>query len=162
MTAISPRIRRAAAEDADRLTALIHASNGYQGEYAPMIDGYRLTAEYLALHPTFLAAGEDDSLFGFYSLIVDPATLAKHGFTLPELNLLFVHDAMQGKGIGRILIEHLLDFAERAGLDVVRVVSNPPAEGFYTSVGAERIGTVPPTPPRVTWERPELLFRLRP
>lgn len=159
MTATDPRIRRAAADDAERLTALIHASNGYQGEYAPMIDGYRLSPEYLDLHPTYLAVDESDDLQGFYSLLVDPATLAKHGFTLPELNLLFVDDRLQGKGIGRLLIEHMLDLARQEGLTEIRVVSNPPAERFYLGVGAEKIGTVPPTPPRVTWERPELLFR---
>ncbi|HEX2143104.1 MAG TPA: GNAT family N-acetyltransferase [Glycomyces sp.] len=162
MTATNLRIQRAAVEDADRITALMHASSAYHGEYAPMLDGYRVTGDYLALHPTYLAVEEDNTLLGFYSLLTDPATLAKHGFTLPELNLLFVDDDLQGKGIGRLLIEHMLDLAKREDLRVVRVVSNPPAEGFYLSVGAERNGTVPPTPPHVTWERPELLFRLRP
>jgi GNAT superfamily N-acetyltransferase len=159
MVATSLQIRRATAADTDRVNTLIHASSAYHGEYAPMLDGYRLTAEYLELHPTYLAVDEDDALMGFYSLLVDPATLAKHGFELPELNLLFVDDRLQGKGIGRRLIEHMLDFARDAGLTEIRVVSNPPAEPFYVSVGAEKTGTVPPTPPRITWERPELLFR---
>lgn len=160
MVATSPQIRRATAADTDRVNELIHASSAYHGEYAPILDGYRLTADYLELHPTYLAVDEDDALMGFYSLLVDPATLAKHHFELPELNLLFVDDRLQGKGIGRHLVNHMLDLAASLGIEEIRVVSNPPAEQFYRSVGAEKTGTVPPTPPRVTWERPELRFRL--
>jgi GNAT superfamily N-acetyltransferase len=159
MVAKSPRIRCATADDAARLTALVHASNGYQGAYAPIISGYRVTAEYIGKHPTYLAVDGDGGLMGYYSLMIDPATLDHHGFELPELDMLFVDNRMQGKGIGRLLIEHMLDLAKREGLTEVRVVSNPPAERFYLSVGAERIGTIPPKPPRITWERPELLFR---
>ena len=48
------------------------------------------------------------------------------------------------------------DEARRAGLSEVRVVSHPPAEGFYRTVGAERTGTVKARPPAVMWDRPEL------
>ncbi|MFG3340160.1 GNAT family N-acetyltransferase [Glycomyces sp. NPDC048151] len=160
MDASSPHIKRATGADADRVNTLIHASSAYHGEYAPILDGYRLSTEYLELHPTYLAVDEDDTLMGFYSLLVDPATLARHDFDVPELNLLFVDDRLQGKGIGRMLIGHMLDLARSEGLTEIRVVSNPPAEAFYRSVGAEWTGTVPPSPPRVTWERPELRFRL--
>ncbi len=160
MVATSPRIRRATADDAERLTALVHASNGYQGAYAPIISGYQVTADYIGEHPTYLAVDGDDGLLGYYSLMLDPATLDHHGLELPELDMLFVDDRMQRKGIGRLLVEHMLDLAKREGLTQVRVVSNPPAEQFYRSLGAEKTGTVAPTPPRITWERPELLFRL--
>jgi cytochrome c oxidase subunit 2 len=43
------------------------------------------------------------------------------------------------------------------GLDVV---AHPPAEDFYRRLGAVRVGTVAPVPPKVTWERPELRFAL--
>lgn len=142
------------------MTALIHASNGYQGAYAPIIEDFRVTARYIGRHPTYVAVDGADGLLGFYALMVDPDALAHHGFERPELDLLFVEDRLQGQGIGRRLIEHMLDLAGREGLTEVRVVSNPPAERFYLSVGAEKIGTVPPRPPRITWERPELLFRI--
>jgi hypothetical protein len=48
--------------------------------------------------------------------------------------------------------------AREAGLTDVRVVSHPPAEEFYRRLGAERVGTVAPSPPKVAWERPELRF----
>lgn len=60
--------------------------------------------------------------------------------------------------MGRLLIEHMTATAARFGLREVRVVSHPPAEPFYRRLGAVRVGTVPPSPPGVTWERPELRF----
>jgi GNAT superfamily N-acetyltransferase len=159
MDATPPQIRRATGADTDRVNTLIHASSAYHGEYAPILDGYRLGPDYLERHPTYLAVDEHDTLMGFYPLLVDPATLAAHGLELPELNLLFVDDRLQGRGIGRRLIDHMLDLARSQGITEIRVVSNPPAEPFYRSVGAEKTGTVPATPPRVTWERPELRFR---
>ncbi|MFD7512601.1 GNAT family N-acetyltransferase [Streptomyces sp. NPDC059853] len=147
----SVTIRRAVAEDAERLTALIRESRACRGEYASVISGYRVDAGYLDRHRVFLAADTSGHLLGFYALVLEP----------PELDLAFVADEAQGRGVGRLLIAHMTEQAGRAGLTEVRVVSHPPAEGFYRSVGAERVGTVAPTPPEITWERPELRFTLR-
>ncbi|MFE4971122.1 GNAT family N-acetyltransferase [Kitasatospora sp. NPDC056651] len=141
-------IRRADENDADRLTDLIQASSAYHGEYAPMIDGYRVTPDYIARHEVFLAADQATGrLLGFYSLIREPA----------ELDLMFVADEAQGRGTGRELIGHMLELARAAGIADVRVVSHPRAEHFYLRVGAERVGTFPAAG-RITWDRPDLRF----
>ncbi|MBO1418371.1 GNAT family N-acetyltransferase [Streptomyces sp. FH025] len=141
-------IRRADAADADRLTALMQASSAYRGEYFAMIDGYRMRPDYLARHEVFLAVDADtDRLLGFYGLIREPA----------ELDLMFVADETQGLGIGRKLITDMLDRARAAGIASVKVVSHPPAEGFYLRMGAERTGTRPPQV-KTPWEQPELRF----
>jgi GNAT superfamily N-acetyltransferase len=142
------RIRRATARDTKRLTRLVHNSRAYEGPYAPMIAGYRVGPDYIETHQVFLAADEDERLLGFYALILSP----------PELDLMFVADSVQGLGIGRLLVEHMIGEARGAGLSAVRVVSHPPAEGFYLSVGAQRIGTVRANPPAVMWDRPELVI----
>ncbi|MER5460152.1 GNAT family N-acetyltransferase [Streptomyces sp. NPDC002668] len=142
------RIRRAAARDAKRLTRLMRNSRAYEGPYAPMIAGYRVGPDYIETHRVFLAVGEDERLLGFYALVLSP----------PELDLMFVADAAQGLGIGRQLMEHLVGEARGAGLSSVRIVAHPPAEGFYRSVGANRIGTVSANPPAVMWDRPELVL----
>jgi hypothetical protein len=49
--------------------------------------------------------------------------------------------------------------AEARGIDAVKIVSNPPALGFYQRMGAERIGTKLPKG-RVTWRQPILYLRL--
>ncbi|MGW6276263.1 GNAT family N-acetyltransferase [Kribbella sp. NPDC055071] len=143
-------VTRAAADDAERLTRLCHESSSYQGRYAEAIATVEVTPGYIADQLVFLAADEDARLLGFYSLIRDP----------PELDMLFVADEAQGRGAGRILVKHMIEQAQELGLAGVRVVSHPPAEGFYLRVGARRTGTVPANPPMITWERPELWFPL--
>ncbi|MER6141848.1 GNAT family N-acetyltransferase [Streptomyces sparsogenes] len=143
-------IRRAVAQDAEHLTALIQASGAYQGTYASIISGYRVSADYINRHQVFAAVDAAGRLSGFYALILDP----------PELDLAFVADDAQGRGVGRLLVEHMIGQARDAGLTAVRVVAHPPAEDFYRRMGAVRVGTVAPTHPKVTWERPELRFSL--
>ncbi|MBQ0866961.1 GNAT family N-acetyltransferase [Streptomyces sp. RK75] len=144
----SMAIRRAVASDAEHLTTLIHDSSAYRGGYASIISGYRVTADYIARHRVFVAVDAVGRLLGLYALVVEP----------PELDLAFVADSAQGTGIGRLLIEHMIDQARQVGLTDVRVVSHPPAEEFYRHLGAERVGTITPSPPKVAWERPELRF----
>ncbi|WP_353940628.1 GNAT family N-acetyltransferase [Streptomyces sp. HUAS MG91] len=152
----SATIRRATARDAKRLTRLVRGSRAYEGRYAAMVAGYRVGPAYIDTHRVFVAvdgaAGDGERILGFYSLLIDPA----------ELDLMFVADAAQGRGIGRLLVDHMRQEARAAGLDRVRVVSHPPAEGFYRSVGALRTGTAPACPPAVAWDRPELEFALHP
>jgi GNAT superfamily N-acetyltransferase len=142
-------IVEATADRVDAMTDLMLASHAYQGEYASILDGYRVTADYVERHPTYVAVSGND-LVGFYGLIVER----------PELDLLFVADAAQGLGVGAKLVAHMLDQATSLGLAAVRVVSHPPAAGFYQRVGARQIGMIPPRPPKITWERPELVFDL--
>ncbi|MEW2632627.1 GNAT family N-acetyltransferase [Streptomyces sp. NPDC048389] len=140
-------IRRATAADARRLTRLVRGSGAYRGHYAPMVAGYRVGPDYIEAHDVFVAT-DGGGVLGFYSLVLSP----------PELDLMFVADDAQGLGIGRLMIEHMAGRARSAGLDAVRVVAHPPAEGFYLSVGARRTGTVDARPPAVMWDRPELLL----
>lgn len=148
-------IRRAVARDAKRLTRLVRGSGAYEGEYASLVAGYRVGPDYIEAHRTFVAvgAGEHGSrILGFYSLVLAP----------PELDLLFVADEAQGRGIGRLLVEHMRYEARAAGLDRVMVVSHVPAEDFYHRVGAVRVGTALANPPAVLWDRPEFEFRIPP
>ncbi|EME97309.1 GNAT family N-acetyltransferase [Streptomyces mobaraensis NBRC 13819 = DSM 40847] len=152
---ISYAIRRAEASDAPALTRLVRRSRAYEGRYAPMVERYTVGPDYVLAHEVHVAAAHDPSagpggLLGFYGLLLDPH----------ELDLLFVADAAQGLGVGRALVTHMKERARAAGLTWVRVVSHPPAEGFYRSVGAVPMGTLPAAPPWITWERPELVFPL--
>ncbi|MFI0238751.1 GNAT family N-acetyltransferase [Streptomyces sp. NPDC016845] len=146
-------VRRATARDAKRLTRLVRGSRAYEGPYAAMVAEYRVGPDYIEAHRVFVAASlADDRVLGFYSLLLAP----------PELDLMFVANDAQGLGIGRLLVAHMRDEAHTAGLDHVRVVAHPPAEGFYRSVGAHRTGTAVARPPVVAWDRPELVFPIAP
>lgn len=140
-------ITRATPAQAGSLTALMHSSSAYHGDYASILDGYSVTPAYIETNPTF-AATTGDELLGFYALLEKP----------PELDILFVADAAQGLGIGRRLVTHMLAEARTRGIRTVRVVSHPPALPFYLRMGARRTGTIPPRPPKVAWARPEVVF----
>ncbi|MEU0407694.1 GNAT family N-acetyltransferase [Streptomyces griseorubiginosus] len=146
-------IRRAVAGDAKRLTRLVRGSSAYEGKYAAAVAGYRVGADYIEAHRAFVAVGADEyagRVLGFYSLVLAP----------PELDLLFVADDMQGRGIGRMLVAHMRSEARAAGIDRLKVVSHVPAADFYHRVGAVRTGTVPANPPAVPWDRPLFEFRI--
>ncbi|MFE5616405.1 GNAT family N-acetyltransferase [Streptomyces sp. NPDC056470] len=140
-------LRRATADDSRRLSRLVRKSAAYRGDYASMVDGYVVGGSYIEHHPVFVAVDEHGRVLGFYALLLDEA----------ELDLAFVADEAQGRGIGRLLMEHMTAQARAAGLTSVRVVAHPPAEEFYLRTGARRTGTVEPAG-RIHWARPELRF----
>lgn len=146
---MSETIRRATAADQPALDALMRSVSAYQGEYAPMLEGYALTAEQLDRDLAFLADVGGRAL-GFYSLITDGE---------PELDLMFVDETTQGTGLGARLFAHMAEQARGLDIDAVKIIANPPAEGFYRRMGAERIGTRRPKG-RVTWDQPILYLRL--
>jgi len=142
------RIRRAFAADADTLTALTHASSAYDGPYRAIIHGYVVTPAQVERDEMHVALDGDGRVLGYYSLVLDPAGDA-------ELDLLFVDDAAQGRGLGALLFAHMRDRAIARGVSRVRIVSHPPAEAFYLRMGALRAGEQAPRG-RVTWTRPLL------
>jgi GNAT superfamily N-acetyltransferase len=146
-------IRRAVARDAERLTRLVRGSGAYAGKYAAAVAGYRVGPDHIEAHRAFVAVGADEHggrVLGSQSLVLAP----------PEIDLLFVADQAQGRGIGRLLVAHMQSEARAAGLDRVKVVSHLPAEDSYHRVGAVRTGTVFAYPPAVPWDRPEFEFRI--
>lgn len=146
---MSETLRRATADDLPALDALMRSVSAYHGEYAPMLAGYAMTAAQFD-HDLIFVAEANGRPLGFYSLIVEGE---------PELDLMFVADAAQGTGLGARLFAHMADQARALGVDAVKIVSNPPAEGFYLRQGARRVGTKRPKG-RVTWTQPILYLRL--
>jgi GNAT superfamily N-acetyltransferase len=141
-------ISRAASGDSSQLTMLCRSSAAYRGIYADAIATVEVAPAYIAENLVFVATGRGGELLGFYSLIREP----------PELDMMFVADDAQRSGTGRALVGHMIEQARQIGLRAVRVVSHPPAEGFYLRMGARRTGTVAAQPPTTTWDRPELHF----
>ena len=142
------RIRRAVAADAGTLTALTQASAAYAGAYRAILDGYAITPAQVERDEMHVAIDTDGRMLGYYSLSRDPETGA-------ELDLLFVDDAAQGRGLGALLFAHMRQRAAALGIPRVRIVSHPPSEAFYLRMGAVRVGEQPPRG-RVGWSRPVL------
>jgi GNAT superfamily N-acetyltransferase len=142
-------IRPAKATDIQAVNALMHTSSAYKGDYYTIIEDYFVTEQYLAANQVFVAE-QNNEILGFYSLIVGD---------VPDLDLMFVSDAAQGWGIGRMLIEHMKQAARQKGITNVQIGAHPPAVGFYERMGAVHVGTCQPTR-KVSWARPLLTMRI--
>lgn len=138
-------LRRAVEADVPSLNAVMHASRAYDGEYRAMLDSYFVTPAQVARDLVVLAE-QGGELLGFYSLIVEGE---------PELDLMFVADAAQGLSLGKVLFEDMRRQARQRGITRVKIVSHPPALGFYQRMGAVQVGATEPVG-RVTWARPIL------
>ena len=140
-------IRRAVATDAETLTTLTHASSAYAGAYRAILVGYAITPAQVERDELHVAVDGDGRVLGYYSLVTDA--------DCAELDLLFVDDAAQGRGLGALLFAHMRQRAAALGIPRVRIVSHPPSEAFYLRMGAVRVGEQPPRG-RVGWSRPVL------
>jgi GNAT superfamily N-acetyltransferase len=145
-------VRRAVAVDAQVLTDLTRSSSAYAGEYRAILEDLAITPAQIERDQCYLVEDDHGGTVGSYSLIAHDAGLA-------ELDLLFVADHAQGGGLGALLFRHMIKVAREHGFTRVRIVSHPPAEPFYLRMGAQRVGTLPPSD-RVAWERPVLEMRL--
>jgi GNAT superfamily N-acetyltransferase len=144
-------IRDAQAADAPALTRLVRNSGAYDGTYRVMVASQLIDPAYLAANPTRVSVDEREEIVGFASLLVPGRGVAGEA----ELDFMFVADDRQGRGIGRALMADAVAVGRRMGIGRIHIVSHPPAEPFYRSVGAERVGEVPPAG-RITWSRPLL------
>jgi GNAT superfamily N-acetyltransferase len=144
-------IRRANQGDRHRLTDLMHSSSAYRGKYAAILAGYEISNEQIENDLMYVAEHQCQPM-GFFSL-----TDLRNN---PELDLMFVSDQAQGKGVGRLLFDHLRTVARENGVTSIHIVAHPPAEQFYLRMGATRIGTKE-AGGRVSWARPVLSLEMK-
>ncbi|MGE2729918.1 ribosomal protein S18-alanine N-acetyltransferase [Mycolicibacterium vaccae] len=93
-------------------------------------------AELAAKHNHYVAARVDDKLVGY-------AGIARLGRLKPfeyEVHTIGVDPAYQGKGIGRQLLDRLLDYADGATVFLEVRTDNEAAIALYESVGFTRVG----------------------
>jgi GNAT superfamily N-acetyltransferase len=145
------RIRDAWSTDGPALTRMVRGSGAYDGAYRVMVARQLIDHSYLAANPTRVCVDELGTIVGFASLLVPGRGVAGEA----ELDLMFVADDRQGHGIGRALMDDVVAICEEMGIASLHIVSHPPSEGFYRSVGAVRMGEIPPVG-RITWSRPLL------
>jgi GNAT superfamily N-acetyltransferase len=129
------KIVRAKPKDADAFTEIAHAAKRHWGYPETWIESWRDTltirAEFIAANVAWCAM-EDARAVGFYLL-----TSESDGLHLDHLWIL--PDAM-GRGIGRALFEHAVEEARTLGHRMLKIEADPNAEGFYTRMGARRVG----------------------
>jgi N-acetylglutamate synthase-like GNAT family acetyltransferase len=116
------------------LTELAVRSKGHWGHDAAFLE--RARAE-LTVRPEHLerwivrVAERDRTVVGFAAVDAGAG----------ELEMLFVDPAAIGTGAGRVLLQDALARAREAGLEHLLIESDPDAEPFYRSQGAEPRGT---------------------
>lgn len=111
-------------------------SKGHWGYAAAFLEACRadltLTPEDIAASTVFVH-DRGGALHGFYRLLPGEDGAA-------VLDDLFVDPAAIGHGVGRRLWQHAVETAEALHSTELLIQSDPHAEGFYLSMGAERIG----------------------
>jgi GNAT superfamily N-acetyltransferase len=135
-------IRRAQPADAHALTRIAHAAKRHWGYPETLIELWTadltVSGDFVDAHPVHCAVRGSDVL-GFYAL-----SGADEVF---ELEHLWVDPAHMGAGLGTLLFEHAIATVRSLGGSLLRIESDPNAEGFYRRMGAHRIGEVAARPP---------------
>jgi GNAT superfamily N-acetyltransferase len=57
-----------------------------------------------------------------------------------DLDLFFIEPAYIGSGVGRVLFASTVELARALGFTTLEIVADPNAEGFYSRLGAVRVG----------------------
>ncbi len=133
MSEATIEIRDATVDDCEALSALAFASKAHWGYDDAFMEACR---DELTIHPVDLERAR---------IRVAAATtiVGFHGIEGDELEWLFVAPAAEGRGIGAALFTDALGIARAAGLETLRIASDPNAAGFYERMGAQRIGETP-------------------
>jgi GNAT superfamily N-acetyltransferase len=148
-------IRDASSADGPALTRMVRTSGAYDGEYRVMVAPQLVDDAYLAANRTRVCVDDRGTIVGFASLLLPGRGVDGEA----ELDFMFVADDQQGRGIGRALVDDVIAISRELGVGLVHIVSHPPSEGFYRSVGAVRVGEIPPAG-RITWSRPLLRLEI--
>lgn len=128
-------IRPAQPEEADALSQIAYRAAASWGYPRAWLEQWRpyltLDADYLRANPT-LVVEEEDRLMGFCTLSPENGrwTLAHHWVDPPFI----------GRGLGSALFDAVLEAARARQAEVLRVVADPQAAGFYERHGARRVG----------------------
>lgn len=171
MAASEITIHSAHPTDAQRLTAIAHAAKRHWGYSDELIalweEDLTVTPAFVTGHIVFCAVLHG-AIIGFYALsrtnrkqIGAAADFAEScfgsGASVKSVQSMAEDDAFElehmwvdpyhiGAGVGRLLFDHAARTVQAMGGSVLRIVSDPHAEGFYLRMGAQRVGAVPSKP----------------
>jgi GNAT superfamily N-acetyltransferase len=146
-------IRPALPSDAAALTRIAWAAKrhwDYPEEWLALwAADLTVSADFIRAHPVHCAI-RDGEIAGFYALSNEGTEF--------EVEHMWVDPPHIGGGIGRQLFRHAVETARSSGGHVLRIVSDPNADGFYRTMGARPSGRIPAVPQGRTL--PVLLFDL--
>lgn len=130
--------RKATTDDADALTDLAHRAKAHWGYPMSWMRAWdaqlTILPGYIEMHHVWVA-DRDGAIVGMCALEDrGPRWMLEHVWVEPSLHRL---------GIGRALVRRALDTARTEQAEVVELLSDPFATGFYEKLGAAHAGDVP-------------------
>jgi GNAT superfamily N-acetyltransferase len=131
-------LRRARPEEASMLTDLALAAKGFWGYDRAFIESCRAELTFSGddlARRHFVVADRGGLVAGFYAVDGEPP--------VGELAHMWVRPAEIGTGVGRVMWQDAMAAAAAAGFEYLKIEAEPNAEGFYRTMGAERIGETP-------------------
>ena len=131
-------LRSARPDEAEVLTELVLRSKAHWGYSEEFMESCR---EELTIHAHTMVASRM-TVAEAEGRVVAVATLEGEP-PRAELGSLFVDPGMIGKGIGRQLLQYMLEMARGIGARSVVLDADPNAEPFYEAMGFVRAGVVP-------------------
>ncbi len=126
-----------------KLTHLTKLSKAYWGYSEEQMEIWSseliITPEYITKHKVYKLL-QYENIIGYYSLIViDQQTI--------ELDNLFIHPNVIGKGIGSLLLQDAINRSKLDGYSLMKLYADPHATDFYLKKGFEVIGQLKTTIP---------------
>jgi N-acetylglutamate synthase-like GNAT family acetyltransferase len=138
---IAPRIRRAAVEEAEALTALTHRAKAAWGYDETFMTEARQS---LKIEPAAIAEGLVWVAEGQRRRPIGVAALKRTGDpAVIELDALFVEPDVQRSGAGEALMARMSEIARSLGAKTLTIEADPNAAAFYERQGARRTGETP-------------------
>lgn len=132
------RVRPAAAGDAPALSRIAVAAKRSWGYPDAWIEAWMpilsIDPQFIAQHAVWVGMMDDGEPAGW-------SALAEEGGRA-QLDHLWVLPANQRRGLGRLLLDAVVQEAARRGHRVLRVESDPYAAAFYERHGARNVGSV--------------------
>ncbi|NED92360.1 GNAT family N-acetyltransferase [Streptomyces sp. SID11233] len=132
------KVRPARPSEAAELTELALRSKAYWGYDEEFLAACRaeLTMEPDDIGPRRTAVAEEDGRVLGFTTLEGPSPTG-------VLGMMFAEPDAVGRGVGRLLFEHVVTEARRLGFARFTIDADPNAEPFYRAMGAVRIGATP-------------------
>ncbi len=133
-------ILAAGGNEANELNRIAIESESYWGYDSDFMDKfkiiYQVTEEFIKGNQTFILY-EDERIIGFYSISNKPKG--------NELEYFYIEPHCIGKGYGKGMWDHLINYCKAHNIKDFALVTSPQAKRFYEKMGAMYIGEVEST-----------------
>lgn len=130
-------IRLARENDFEKLAELIQEFARFENHPEAMVNSVERMKQERNYFSCFVAENEENDITGYAAWFYSYYTWSGKSLYIDDL---YVKEEFRGRGIGRKLLQQVIDFARKSGCHKVRwQVSdwNEQARKFYTDIGAE-------------------------